>query len=100
MEDLVMPIALVQRSYHHLNAAGEEFQHLPLQDLENTNDEVQLKGLAKQLRKINEAAKAIVELATMAHEYVNWLIATARNALNLAELLHEENHEPVQQLFG
>ena len=93
MEDLATPIALVQRSYLHLNTAGEEFWQLHAQDLKKNNDEVQQKDLVNKLIQIDELAKAVIELATHAREYVNELISTARNAFNPAKLLNEENND-------
>ena len=61
----------IQRSSDHLNATGEELWRLRVQDLENTNNEEQLKDLANKLSKIDEVAEAVVELATIARDYVN-----------------------------
>ena len=69
MEDSLIPIALLQRSYDQLNTAGEEFRHLSVQDLKNTNNEVQLQDLAENLRAVDQAAVAVVELASAALEY-------------------------------
>ena len=61
MEDSPIPIALLQRSYDQLNTAEEEFRHLSVQDLKNTNNEVQLQDLAENLSAVDQAAVAVVE---------------------------------------
>ena len=57
--------------------------------------------MANKLSEIDKVAMTVVKLATHAQEYVNGLISTARNALNLAKLLHKEyNNKGVESAFS